>query len=80
VDGDVQPACQQACPAKAISFGDANDPNSRVAAQRGSARAFHVLDELNVKPNITYLARIRNPGVQTGGKPDSNEDHGGHEG
>ena len=81
VDGDVQPACQQACPAKAISFGDANDPQSRVAAQRASARAFHVLEDLNVKPNITYLARVRNPSDRAGGKqPDSHEGHGGDEG
>ena len=81
VDGDVRPACQQACPAQAISFGDANDPESRVAALRKSARAFHVLDELNVKPNITYLARVRNPSDRAGGdKPGSHEGHGGDEG
>ena len=54
---------------------------SRVAALRESGRAFQVLDELNVKPNITYLARVRNPSDRAGGeKPDSNEGHGGHEG
>jgi molybdopterin-containing oxidoreductase family iron-sulfur binding subunit len=77
-DGDVRPACQQACPAQAIVFGDVNDPQSRIAEQRGSARAFHVLDELNVRPNITYLARVRNSNDQVRAERVSpQEDHEG---
>ena len=60
-DGDVQTACQQACPSQAIQFGDLNDPESRIAKLREAGRAFHVLEELNVKPNVTYLAQVRNP-------------------
>ena len=60
-DGAVQTACQQACPAQAIVFGDLNDPDSRISRLKSSGRAFHVLEELNVKPNVTYLARVRNP-------------------
>ena len=60
-DGAVQTACEQACPARAIVFGDLNDPHSRIAKLKSSGRAFHVLEELNVKPNVTYLARVRNP-------------------
>jgi molybdopterin-containing oxidoreductase family iron-sulfur binding subunit len=60
-DGTIVTACQQACPAQAITFGDVNDPDSRIAKTRGSGRAFFVLEELNVKPNVAYLARVRNP-------------------
>jgi len=59
-EGDIQTACQQACPARAISFGDVNREESAVARARQSNRAYHVLEELNVKPNVTYQARIRN--------------------
>jgi molybdopterin-containing oxidoreductase family iron-sulfur binding subunit len=59
-DGTVQTACQQACPADAIVFGNTNDAESRVAKARTSERGYHVLRELNVLPSITYLARIRN--------------------
>jgi molybdopterin-containing oxidoreductase family iron-sulfur binding subunit len=60
-DGDFQVACQEACPARAIAFGDLNDPTSEVARWHKSERAFWVLQELNTKPAITYLARVRNP-------------------
>ncbi len=60
-DGAVRTACQQACPAKAITFGDINDPESEISKAAGSRRAFKVLEELNVKPNVSYLARLRNP-------------------
>jgi len=60
-DGAVRPACEQACPSGAIVFGNANDPKSRVAALRASPLAYHVLEELNVRPAVTYLARVRNP-------------------
>jgi molybdopterin-containing oxidoreductase family iron-sulfur binding subunit len=59
-DGEVLTACQQACPAEAIIFGDMNDPNSRVARLRLSDRGYHVLEELNVRPSVTYLAKIWN--------------------
>ena len=60
-DGDVQTACQQACPAAAITFGDINDHGSRVAGQKGEARNYALLAELNTRPRTTYLAQVRNP-------------------
>ena len=59
-DGDIKTACQQTCPAEAIVFGDINDPASRVSRLAGDARAYKVLEELNVKPSVSYLGIVRN--------------------
>jgi len=59
-DGAVQTACEQACPASAITFGNLNDSSSRVAKLRTNERSFLVLEELNVRPSVTYLAKVRN--------------------
>ncbi len=56
----VTAACQDACPSGAIEFGNVNDKNSGVAKARKDKLSYHVLQELNVKPNVTYLARLRN--------------------
>jgi len=60
-EGEVVTACQQACPAQAIAFGDLNDPNSGVSQQRKSDRRYEMLAELSVKPRTSYLGRILNP-------------------
>lgn len=60
-DGALTPACAQACPVQAITFGDIRDPESRVAQKKKLSRDYTVLAELNVKPRTSYLARIRNP-------------------
>ena len=57
---DVVTACQQACPANAIVFGDANDSKSEISKFRNHKLAYHVLEELNIKPNVTYIAKLRN--------------------
>ena len=60
-DGEIVTACQQVCPAEAITFGDINNPESRVTALRKLDRDYAVLGELAVKPRTTYLAKLRNP-------------------
>lgn len=62
-DGDIITACASSCPTDAITFGDMNDKESRVYKainEENSDRAYHVLEELNVKPNVSYLTKIRN--------------------
>ena len=59
-DGDVKVACQQTCPANAIVFGNANDPNSEVSKALKSERTYYVLEELDVQPGIGYQVKVRN--------------------
>lgn len=59
-DGEIEPACLQSCPAKVFTFGDLLDPNSKVSRlTRTDPQRYHVLEELNTKPAVTYLRRIR---------------------
>ncbi|HET7876064.1 MAG TPA: 4Fe-4S dicluster domain-containing protein [Methylomirabilota bacterium] len=57
-DGDVQTACQQTCPTRAITFGNLKDGNSRVARLSRSPRGYHVLEELGTRPAVTYLKKV----------------------
>jgi molybdopterin-containing oxidoreductase family iron-sulfur binding subunit len=60
-EGEVVTACQQACPAGAIVFGNINDPNSAVSTARGNNRRYEMLAELSTKPRMSYLGRVMNP-------------------
>jgi len=61
VDGALKTACQQACPAQAIVFGDLNDPNSEVSRRKALPLDYGLLTELNTRPRTSYLAQVRNP-------------------
>jgi molybdopterin-containing oxidoreductase family iron-sulfur binding subunit len=65
-DGEVQTACQQACPASAIVFGDLNDQGSRVAKLAQGERRYDLLHELGTRPRTGYLARVMNPNPELG--------------
>ncbi len=59
-DGQIQTACQQGCPAKAITFGDMNDQNSAVSKMMRDPRRYHLLEELHTLPSVAYLTKVRN--------------------
>jgi molybdopterin-containing oxidoreductase family iron-sulfur binding subunit len=72
-DGEINVACAIACPTDALVFGDMNDANSQVSKllkieenntsalkEVGEERAYHVLEEINVSPNVWYFTKIRN--------------------
>jgi molybdopterin-containing oxidoreductase family iron-sulfur binding subunit len=60
-DGEVVTACQQACPASAISFGNINDKQSKVAKLQADERSYQVLADLNTRPRTKYVAAVLNP-------------------
>lgn len=57
---NVITACQEACPANAIVFGNMNDHRSEVSKMREHSLGYYVLEQLDTKPNVTYLAKLRN--------------------
>jgi Fe-S-cluster-containing dehydrogenase component len=57
-DGEIKTACAQACPAKAIVFGDMNDPDSEVSRLAESPRGSRLLEDLGTRPNVNYLQRL----------------------
>ncbi|MBB5695095.1 4Fe-4S dicluster domain-containing protein [Muricoccus pecuniae] len=61
-DGEVETACQRACPTRAITFGDLNDPASAVSRARGDGRHYALLGDLGTRPRTTYLARVAGEG------------------
>ena len=64
--GEYTPACVESCPARAMVFGDLDDPNSEVAQQARSPRAFRLMEELGTKPKVIYLAEGERSGSITG--------------
>ncbi|MEZ5313376.1 MAG: 4Fe-4S dicluster domain-containing protein [Thermoanaerobaculia bacterium] len=60
-DGAIRTACQQACPTRAIHFGNLNDASSEVVAVKKNPRNYALLEELGTRPRTTYLATVRNP-------------------
>jgi molybdopterin-containing oxidoreductase family iron-sulfur binding subunit len=66
-DGEIQTACQSACPTEAIVFGNLNDPNSRVSKLQAEKRSYGLLAELNTRPRTRYLSALRNPNPEIQG-------------
>jgi len=54
-DGEVIPACAETCPSEAITFGDLNDPKSKVSRLSRSRRVFRLLEDLGTEPKVFYL-------------------------
>lgn len=72
-DREVETACQQACPGKAIMFGDMNRPNGLIAQSARDPRNYALLEELNTRPRTTYLCRVTNPnGALPGARKEEN--------
>jgi Fe-S-cluster-containing dehydrogenase component len=79
-DGEATTACSTACSTGAIVFGDLNDENSKLSKllkiqkdpkrpfgvdkTAGNPRAYRVIEEIGVKPNIFYLTKVRNKDVK----------------
>jgi molybdopterin-containing oxidoreductase family iron-sulfur binding subunit len=63
MDGEINTACAQACPTDAIVFGDMSDKSSKLyqlLSEHKSGRAYTLLEEINTKPSVIYLTKIRN--------------------
>jgi molybdopterin-containing oxidoreductase family iron-sulfur binding subunit len=59
-DGEIVTACQAACPTRAISFGDLNDPDAEIHKLRREPRSYALLGHLGTRPRTSYLARVNN--------------------
>jgi MoCo/4Fe-4S cofactor protein with predicted Tat translocation signal len=75
-DGEIRTACQQACPTGAITFGDLNDPKSKVTLLKARETNYSLLGELGVRPRTTYLAKIKNTNpALAGAAPTGDQEH-----
>ncbi|MBX7190884.1 MAG: 4Fe-4S dicluster domain-containing protein [Sandaracinaceae bacterium] len=70
-DGAIVPACAEACPSQALTFGDLNDEQSRVARLARTDRHYKLLALIGTQPRTTYLARVRNPNPEMGSNPEA---------
>jgi len=74
-DGDIKLACAQACPTNAILFGDLNDEDSAIAKLRKTdERNYFILEELGIKPTVSYLTKVRNCELEEAEKEEAKEE------
>ena len=59
-DGEFQTACSAACTSGAMTFGDINDKESKVAQLKENDRMYHLLEHVGTKPNVMYQTKVRN--------------------
>lgn len=59
-DGEIKTACQESCPTQAITFGNINDPESKVGKEHSQGNSYGVLEEYNTVPMVKYRTKIRN--------------------
>jgi len=59
-DGDIVTACVQACPSKALVFGDMNNEDSKIAQLKQDPRMYNLLEELHTLSSVNYLTKVRN--------------------
>jgi len=76
-DGDIQPACVQGCPSKALVFGDKNNKDTKISKQLEDPRMYNLLEELHTLSSVGYLTKVRNKeGVQSHEAGHGDEQHG----
>jgi molybdopterin-containing oxidoreductase family iron-sulfur binding subunit len=71
-------ACAEACPSRAITFGDAADERWSVAKLVNDERAYHVFEELNTYTAVVYLKKVNHPGAASRASAPSALPAGGH--
>ncbi|MPY91195.1 MAG: 4Fe-4S dicluster domain-containing protein [Luteitalea sp.] len=76
-DGEIVTACESACPTRAITFGNINDRESRVAKLKNEPRNYGLLEDLNTRPRTTYLAVVRNPNPELAPEGGQGQGHSG---
>jgi Fe-S-cluster-containing dehydrogenase component len=72
-DGEIVTACQQACPASAITFGNLNDKSSRLSKLQADTRSYQVIADQNTRPRTQYLAEVLNLNSELEEKPVEHE-------
>jgi molybdopterin-containing oxidoreductase family iron-sulfur binding subunit len=75
LDGELETACQQGCPTRAIVFGSLNDASSKVSQLHADPRRYDLLHEIGTRPRTVYLARVRNPNPEIGPAGGSTGEH-----
>lgn len=58
-DGEFHTSCTKACPTRALSFGDINDPKSQIVRKLEDDRSYKLLDFIGTRPNVFYQVKVR---------------------